>query len=247
MFAYVVLPLEPCALAEREVAALAAEAPEDPARAPAHLVGGPRISGGDEQVAVGGDVDRVDVEIVEARPRPLLDLRLVDGDVLEAAPFPDQAAARKLQLLDDAADDLPASAASDARQIPRHRLVARHERRVVRRDDELVEVAVAAVRGGKARELAVRRVENDPLTDPEAVHDLALPPCQHRLPAIPPDLEVGHSLVSDRMEPDELAGVVEDHRTALARPRGRSDEHQTAGGAGCALQHRGRRRLQVGA
>src|SRR5947209_4741063 len=132
MFAYVVLPLEPCALAEREVAALAAEAPEDPARSAAHLVGGPRVAGGDEQVAV------------------------------------------------------------------------------------------AAVHGGNAHELAVRRVENDPLPVPEAVHDLALPPCQHRLPAIQPDLEVGHSLVGDRMEPDELAGVVEDHRTALSRPRGRS-------------------------
>src|SRR5947208_14833959 len=139
MFAYVVLPLEPCALAEREVAALAAEAPEDPARAPAHLVGGPRISGGDEQVAVGGDVDRVDVEIVEARPRFSLDLRLVDGDVLEAAPLPDQATARKLQLLDDAAHDLSMPVASDTRQIPHRRLVARHERGVVRGDNELVQ------------------------------------------------------------------------------------------------------------
>ena len=215
---HVVLPLEPRAGAEREVAALAAESPENPARAPAHFVGGPRVPGRDEQVSVWGHVDRVDMEVVEAGPRSLLDLGLVDGDVLEAAPLPDQAAARKRQLLDDAPDDLSTSAASDARQIPRHGLVARHERGVVRSDDEFVQVAVAAVRRGKARELAVRRVENDPLPVPEAVHDLALPPCQHRLPAIPPDLEVGHGLVGDRTEPDELAGVVEDHRTALPRP-----------------------------
>ena len=71
VLAHVVLPLEPRALAEREVAALAAESPENPARAPADLVGGPGVPRGDDQVIVGSDVDRVDVEVVEARPGPL--------------------------------------------------------------------------------------------------------------------------------------------------------------------------------
>jgi hypothetical protein len=47
------------------------------------------------------------------------------------------------------------------------------------------------------------------------------------------------------MEPDEFAGVVEDHGTALARPRGGGDEHETAGRTVRALEHRYRRRLQV--
>ena len=127
---------------------------------------------GDDQVVVGRNVDRVDVEVVEARPGPRLDLGLVDGDVVEAAPLPEQAAARQLQLLHDAADDLAPTASSDTRQIPRPRLVARHERGVLRRDHELVQVAVEAARGGEAEELAIRRVENDPLSVCEAVHAL---------------------------------------------------------------------------
>src|SRR5439155_7032760 len=116
----------------------AAKAPENPARLPAHLVGGPRVPCGDEQVAVGGDVDRVDVEVVEAPPRPALDLRLVDRDVVEAPPLADQTAARQRKLLDDAADNQVAATPADAPQIPRHCLVARHESGVVRCDDELV-------------------------------------------------------------------------------------------------------------
>jgi len=53
--------------------------------------------------------------------------------------------------------------------------------------------------------------------------------------------------VPDRMEPDELAGVVEDHRTALTRSRGRCDEHEAARRAAFALKHGYRRRVQVGA
>jgi len=167
--------------------------------------------------------------------------------VLEAAPLPDQAAARKRQLLDDAADDLTASTPSDAGQIPRHRLVAGHECGVVRCDDEFVQVTAAAACGRDASQLAIRGVDNDPFAVAETVHDLALPPCQHRLPAEHSDLEVGHGLVRDGTEPDELAGVVEDHCTALARARGRREEHEPGGRAARGPDHRHRRRLQVGA
>src|SRR6202044_2631272 len=47
-----------------EAAVLAAELPDDVARVPVDLVGGPGVAGVDEQVAVGVDVDRVDVEPV---------------------------------------------------------------------------------------------------------------------------------------------------------------------------------------
>ena len=171
---------------------------------------------------------------------------LVDGYMLEAAPLPEQAAARQCELLHDAADDLSVPASSDARQVPRPRLVARHEGCVLRCDHELVQVAVAAPRGGEAEELAIRRVDDNPLSVCEAMHDLALPPGQHRLPVEESDLEIGRGLADNRPEPDKLAGVVEDHRTALARTRGRGDEQEPGRRAVSGLQHRHRRRLQIG-
>jgi len=44
-----------------------------------------------------------------------------------------------------------------------------------------------------------------------------------------------------------IAEVVEDHRTALARTRGRGDEYVATGRPVCAPKHRYRRWLQVGA
>src|SRR5262249_1549845 len=150
---HVVLPFEAGAWAAREVAALAAEAPEHPPGATVDLVCGPGVSGRGHEVAVGCDVDRVDVEVVEARPGPGLDLGLGDRDVVEAVPLPEEAAARQRELLYDAADDAAAAAAADASEVPRPHLVARHESGSLRRDHELVQVAVQPARRPEAGQL----------------------------------------------------------------------------------------------
>ena len=67
MAAGIVLVHELHAGAELEVAAPAAEPPNDLARPAVELVDAPRVAGRDEQVAVCVDVDRVDVEVVERR------------------------------------------------------------------------------------------------------------------------------------------------------------------------------------
>src|SRR5437667_5264896 len=61
---WIVLPREPDVRPEREVAALAAEAPENPAGLAVDLVDGPGVPARDEQVSVVVEVDRIDVEVV---------------------------------------------------------------------------------------------------------------------------------------------------------------------------------------
>src|SRR5207253_776600 len=110
----VVLPRERRAPAEPEVAPRPAEAPHHAPVAAADLVDGPRVARRDEQVAVGRDVDGVDVEVVVRA----LDgaARLREVDVVEAPPLEEQPPARHLELLDDAAHDDAAGAAAGARE-----------------------------------------------------------------------------------------------------------------------------------
>src|ERR1700719_3294030 len=65
--ACVVLPGELDATAHCEVALLAAKTPHHRARLALELVNRPRISGRNQQVPVGSDIDRVDVEVVVSR------------------------------------------------------------------------------------------------------------------------------------------------------------------------------------
>src|SRR5262249_7618950 len=152
MLAHVVLPLEPRAAAEREVASLAAETPQHASRVPVELVRRPGVARRHDEMTAGRNVDRGDVEVVQPRARPGLDRGPGDGKVIEAVPLPEQAPARQRKLLHHAADDPTVLA-------PRLDLVRRHECRVPRRDLELVEVTVSA----EACDLAVRRVDDDPL------------------------------------------------------------------------------------
>src|SRR5207247_3636927 len=117
MLTDVVLPFEPGTASEREVASLAAQAPEHTASASVDLVGRPRVPCGDDQMPVRCDVNRVDVEVVEPGARLRLDLRLCDSDMVEAVPFPEEATARQRQLLDDPADDAAARASADRSQV----------------------------------------------------------------------------------------------------------------------------------
>src|SRR5207249_507910 len=85
----IVLPCEPDAAAETEVASLSAQPPDDPAGSPAHLVDGMRVPGREEEVSVVVHVDRVEVEVVEHSRRIARRsvVRLAQRDVVVAEPF----------------------------------------------------------------------------------------------------------------------------------------------------------------
>ncbi len=233
--ARVVLQREVRAGAEREVAPLTAEPPQHRSRLPVHLVHRPRVARGDDQVPVRVDVDRVDMEIV---PR-IADrrVRLADGNVVEAAPLEEHPRTRHLELLHDAAHGQPARAA-----MPN--LEARHERCASIGEQQLVQVGRPAVPGREARDLAIGRVGDDVHAVTEAAARQRLPPREHGLAVQRLRAEV-HRGKSRGLEPHRPAGVVEDERAALARPRRRREEQKTRSRPRRGLQDRHRRRIEV--
>ncbi len=244
--ARVVLPGEDRAAPHAEVALLASEPPEDLAALAADQVHRPRVPGRDDEVAVGGDVDRVDVEVV-VRVARLLRVALVERDVLEAPPLPEQPSAGDRHLLDDAADDASVRRAADGGEVHRHRLVARDVGGAAARQHQLVQVGRAVSAGREAGDLAVGGVEDDVLADAEAVLGLPLPPGEHGLAAVAARAEVHRRVGRGGVEPDDLAVVVEDRDASLARPRGRRDEDEAGGRLLGRVEHGDDRRHEVGA
>jgi hypothetical protein len=98
---------------------------------------------------------------------------------------------------------------------PRDELVRETESGSARCQLEVVEVGRQPMRSTDARDDAIRRVDDDPLSFAEPVARLSLPPGENRPATELLHLEVGDDLVRDRVEPDELAPAVEDHRAAL--------------------------------
>src|SRR5438270_2975679 len=99
------LELERCSGTDRKVAALAAEPPDDRTRPPVDLVHGRCVPGRDEQIAVGGHRDRVEVKVVEdVSSGRVADERLVQPDVVAAAPVEQDASGNDVDLLDDSLD-----------------------------------------------------------------------------------------------------------------------------------------------
>ena len=243
VLAGVVLPGEQGAAAHGEVAPAAAQPPDHLAAVPVELVDRPGVAGGDEQVAVGGDVDRVAVEVVEAGADA--GVRLLDGDVVEAVPLEQDPAAGKLELLDDPADDRSAPRAARAAKIGRHDLVRGDERGSFRRQQELVHVGRTTVARREPRDDAVRPVDDHVRPIGETVPALALPPRQHRLSAIQADPQVHRTGRDGRMEPDGLAAAVDDQTAALARPRRRREEEEPGRGRAAVAQHTDGGGLQI--
>src|SRR5262249_28086222 len=100
--------------------------------------------------------------------------------------------------------------------------------------------------GSESRDLAIRGVDDDPLAVAEPVDGLPLPPRQDRLAVERLSLEVGHDLAVRRgVEPDELAGAVEDHRATLPRTGRRREEDEPRRGPPTVPKHRDDRRLEV--
>src|SRR5207253_10944426 len=117
----VVLPREPHAWAEPEVALLAAEAPQHLAGAVADLVDGVRVAARDQQVAVRLLVDRVEVEVVvgEGLRAELLarrlGVRLLHPDPRIAVPLEQDSPGRAVDLLHDPVPDQAVLRAADRR------------------------------------------------------------------------------------------------------------------------------------
>ena len=177
-----------------------------------------RVAGGDQEVAVGRDLGRVDVEVLplEAGCGRGRDVRLGRRDVAEAVPLEQHGAGREVDLLDDVVDDARVARPAPRPQVAAVALVGEHDRGVARRDRELVQVERVAVAGAHGRHLAVVLVVD--LADAVAVADEqpALPPGQHGLALVGLHAEVGGDLAGRRLEPDEVAAVVDDHRPVLA-------------------------------
>ena len=135
-----------------EVAALPAETPDDRAVA-ADQIERARVAARDEDRPAGPVGDRVDVEVVE---RPLLRRvvrrlavrldRLGERDVVEAVPLEDDLPCLDVDLLDDAVLCVAVLRPADRAQVDGNLVVDGDVRGAARRQLELVQVAVEAVR-----------------------------------------------------------------------------------------------------
>ena len=96
------------------------------------------------------------------------------------------------------------------------------------------------------RDLLVARVVDHALAVARAVVGVALKPGQHRLSLVLLDPEIGGQLIrGQRLEPDQVARRVEDHRPVLERAVLRGQEDVAVVGGGGALIDRDRRRLEA--
>ena len=128
-------------------------------------------------------------------------------------------------------------------------LVAGEQRGAAIGEQELVQVAGPAVAGVDARERRVRGVGDHVVPDPVPELDNPLPPGQRRATAVGLDAEVGRDESRERLLPDRLAGVVDDHRTGLSVV-GRvvwREEDQARSDTPAERRHAERRDPQVGA
>ena len=223
----VVLEREAGARAHGEVALLATQPPDDLAAAAVDLVHGPGVAGGDEEVAVGIELDRVDVEVVVRALVGDARMRFVEADVVEAAPLEQHATTWQLELLHDASDHRAVREAAQAREVRRHSLPGGDERRAVRGEQKLVQVGRPAAARRHAHELAIAVVDDHVRPVAETVLGLALPPREGRLAAVDGRTEVQRHDGLRRPEPHRLAALValpgpgerRQEEVAVTRPR----------------------------
>src|SRR5215211_63619 len=219
----VVLPGGAGVLSHLEVALLAAEAPDHLAATAVHLVDGPRVAGGDEQVPVVVDVYGVDVEVVEATAVIPLDVGLLDADVVYAVPLEEHLPGLYVHLLGDTLDHRSRHGAAEVGEIQAHKVVDREQSRALRGDAEVVLVSPVAVARLDPLYLPVGTIEDHVLSDAGPGLGLAFPPGQHRLALVLLHLEIQR--VQPFTEPHGPSHVVDDHRPVLppAQLRGGKD------------------------
>src|ERR687889_610859 len=115
-----------------------------------------------------------------------------------------------VELLNDTLPHVVVLQAADRGEIPGHGAVDRDQRGVLRADEELVVVPIAAVAGAEAGYLAVGMVEDHVLVYP--VH-----PGEHALATVALHFEVVRASESalQRTEPHHLPAIVDYQRAAL--------------------------------
>ena len=143
----VVLEVELRAGPEPEVAALAAERPEDPAARPVDLVDRRRVARRDQHAILLQRLDRVDVEGVVGGAVLRRRLRGLERDVAVGVPLPDHQPGLDVDLLDDRVEERRERAGRRPGQVHPDRRVDREERVAVPGELELVQVHRVAVAG----------------------------------------------------------------------------------------------------
>src|SRR5215208_7942919 len=145
--------------------------------------------------------------------------------MIEAMPFEEHLPTLDVYLLDDTLPHPVVLQAADRGEIPGHRAVDRDQRGVLRADEELVVVPVAAVASLDPCYLAVGMVEDHVLVYP--IH-----PGKHALAAVALHLEVVRASVPalQGTEPHHLAAIVDDHRAALTSDALLRGNEEVAGG-----------------
>ena len=243
----VVLPAEVGARTYRKRAVLAAQAPDDPPGRPVDVVQGVRVARGDEQIAVRQLVDRVEVEVVVQLVLLGTAIGVGDRDVVERVPLEEDEAGPQVDLLQDAVPHEPVGRTADGAEVGSDQVVGVDQRRSVRGEPEVVQVLGVAVARADAHEGAVGGVVDDSLAPAEAACLLALPPGEDGLALVALHLEVvGLEIARHRVEPDQPAGRVQDHRPTLALGPLRRDEDVPGSCAGSRDVDLQRARLQVG-
>ena len=202
---------------KREARVFSAQTPDDLAAAPVDLVRRRGVAHRDDQVAVGGDRDRVHVVGVDDVSRhagPVL-VGLAQLDVVQRVPFEQDQARLDVDLLDDAVDHRPRGSRDGHRRGGDQVGVAAVGH------DELVEIRVEAVARADRRNPAIVAVEDDADAAPAAPVLVALPPGQHLLTVKALDAEIRRQQRAPdgaRVKPDEVASGTEDHRAVLHGP-----------------------------
>src|SRR5215218_4373977 len=182
----------------------------------------------------------VDVKVVEGRLeiRWWFEIRLLQGNVLQAVPLEEHLAGLDVDLLDYPVEHSAVRRTPYGGQIPRHLTVDRDQRRVLWGDEELVVVPLVAVAGPDPGYLPIRVVADHvlALAKPGVV---ALPPGEHRLSPVGLHLEVEGVLLIialQGMEPHRITTLANDQRSILAQAARpwlllRGDEDVTGGRA----------------
>ena len=167
--------------------------------------------------------------------------------MVEARPFVHHEPGVDVDLLHHPVGDARVGGAAVGGQVAQHGEVGGHERGPLRREEEFVEVRTVTVAAAHVGEVRVGARVDHVFADPEAVNrDVALPPGEHR-----PAVELLHAQVRregvarQRLEPEQPAGGVEDHRAGLPRPPVRRHEDVAFGHARGVGRDRHRRWAQV--